>query len=263
MADETDQTKMPDNEVAEWGLVLAKSAVSLIPFAGGPAAEVLGAILQPHIEQRRTEWLEGLAREQVRVSKQVEGLTPEALAQSPAFASAFLQASAAALRTHLQEKLDALRNAVLNVAAGTASDDNLQLTFIRYVDELTPWHLALLDCVADRLAWAARRNFPVHSKDIRADVMFEAVYRDVLPRGHETVLLQDLYVRGLATNTVDPYSGSSAYGGRDPNDLFPRITDLGTQFLAFISAPRPPLGGDSEVGMAHASAGEARTGPAS
>lgn len=244
-----DATKVPENEVAMWGVELTKAALSVVPVFGGPAAELFGAILQPQLEKRKTAWLESLARELVRLGEHVHGLTPEVFAHSPAFASAFLQASSAAIRTHLQEKLDALRNAVLNIAAGTAPDDNLQLTFIRYVDELTPWHLSLLDAVADPLAWAAKRNHPVHAKDIRADNMFEGYFRNELPKGHEKVLLQDLYVRGLATSTVDPYGPLYP---RDVHEIYPRITDLGRTLLTFIETP-PLLAGETEVNGARAS----------
>src|SRR5260370_7181085 len=65
------------------------------------------------------------------------------------------------MRSHQREKLQALRNAVLNVAAGTAPDENLQLVFLNYLDTLTPLHLTLLDCVADPREWAAQPNLPL------------------------------------------------------------------------------------------------------
>ncbi len=61
--DGNDPTKMPQATTQEWGLVLAKSLASLIPFAGGPAAEVLGAIITPQIEKSKTEWLENIRRD--------------------------------------------------------------------------------------------------------------------------------------------------------------------------------------------------------
>src|SRR5690348_4059204 len=110
------QPTMPHNRAGEWGLVAAKALASLIPFAGGPAAEVLGAIIAPRIEHRTTEWLEGIAKRLDELSKRVEKLTPEYLSQHEAFTTAFLHASQIAIRTHQEEKREALQNAVLNVA---------------------------------------------------------------------------------------------------------------------------------------------------
>src|SRR5258706_6507518 len=142
--DENDPTKMPEAPAQEWGLVVAKSLASLIPFAGSPAAEVLGAIIAPQVEKRKTEWLENMRRDLNELSKRMSEVTPERLSQHPAFVTTFLQASQAAMRTHQLEKLQALRNIPLNVAAGTAPEDDLQLALIGLVEALTPCQMDLL-----------------------------------------------------------------------------------------------------------------------
>ena len=237
--DENDLTKMPEAPAQEWGLVLAKSLASLIPFAGGPAAEVLGAIITPQIEKSKTEWLENIRRDLYELSKWKTEVTPERLSQDPAFTTAFLHASQIALRTHQREKLQALRNAVLNVAAGTAPDENLQLVFLHYLDMLTPLHLTLLDCVADPREWSARRNYPLaQGWNPDAGIIFEAVYRGQLPAENFHVqLLQDWYTRGLVGNDANP----NAFLSPPAEALIPRITDLGKRFLAFITSPIPEL----------------------
>ena len=48
--------------------------------------------------------------------------------------SVVLQATQAALRTHQAEKLEALRNAVLNVAAGKGPSDDMQMVFLSFID---------------------------------------------------------------------------------------------------------------------------------
>jgi hypothetical protein len=63
------------------------------------------------------------------------------------FASVFFQATFAALRSDEQEKLEALRNAVINTASGE-DYSNYELIFIRFVDELAPAHVRLLRLLA-------------------------------------------------------------------------------------------------------------------
>lgn len=231
------RTHMPSNPQGEWALVVAKAAVSFIPFAGGPAAEVLGALIQPVIERRKTAWLEGIAQGLDDLSKQVADLTPERLAQDEAFTTAFLHASQIAMRTHQQDKLEALRNATLNVAVGAALDASVQLMLLDALDTLTPWHLILLDCIADPVAWSARRQYPLapgHTPD--ASIIFGAYFRDKMPvEGFDAQLLQDLYNHGLAANKVNPRGLPMTF--HDPEDTIPRITEMGTRFLKFITSP--------------------------
>src|SRR5436853_685215 len=90
-----------------------KAAISALPIAGGPAAELFAAIITPPLARRRDEWLQGLADGLASLEDNVQGFRVETLADREEFISAALQASHSAIRTHHKEKLEALRNAVL------------------------------------------------------------------------------------------------------------------------------------------------------
>ena len=83
--------------------------------------------------KRFSDWCEELRLRLNDLGQKVDGLTPETLANDEAFVSAFAQATQSALRTHLKEKLDALRNAVLNVAVKMAPGDDLQTAFFTLI----------------------------------------------------------------------------------------------------------------------------------
>jgi hypothetical protein len=170
------------------------------------------------------------------LSKWKTEVTPERLSQDPAFTTAFLHASQIALRTHQREKLQALRNAVLNVAAGTAPDENLQLVFLHYLDMLTPLHLTLLDCVADPREWSARQLPAGPGWNQTPGIIFEAVYRGQLPAENFHVQLLRTCIRGAWW--AEAKSGAFL---SPPAEALPRITDLGRRFLAFITSPIPEL----------------------
>jgi hypothetical protein len=55
-----------------------------------------------------------------------------------------LQATSIALRNHQEEKLEALKNVVVNSVLPSSVDDDLKLMFIDLVDELKVLHLRLL-----------------------------------------------------------------------------------------------------------------------
>jgi hypothetical protein len=249
-----DLAKVPENRAGEWALVVAKAAATLIPFAGGPAAEVLGAILQPQIEKRKTEWLESIARGLDALSKQVDDLTPERLSQSPEFATAFLHASMVALRTHQREKLEAARNVLLNVAAGTAPDDDLQLSLLNLLDALAQWHLRLLRFFDRPRHWTIESYYdPPGSGQLRRWISPNDAIEESFP---ELVGRQDLYILfiddlrshrliELDANKLD-YIPDVPAGPpdplRQPISSAALTTLLGQQFLDFITSPLQDAG---------------------
>jgi hypothetical protein len=237
--DEEDPTKMPQATAQEWGLVVAKSLASLIPFAGGPAAEVIGAIITPQIEKRNIEWLEGIARGLLELQQQFSEVTPERLSLHPAFTTAFLHASQIALRTHQPEKHEALRNAVLNVAACTAPDDDLQVVFLNFVDQLVPWHLRVLAYLDGPAAWMERHNVPLTpNRTLDGVTLVDYAFPTLDVRNSSSaVYLDQLATQGLLRadwNEQKNYSSPGTSGGS-------RTSDLGKQFLAFITTPIPEL----------------------
>jgi hypothetical protein len=120
-----------------------RAGLSAIPFAGGAAMEIFNAVITPPIERRRQQWMAtvGSAIEQLQTT---DANIVETLQNSEKFQSVLLQASWAAVRNHQRGKLDGLRNAVLNAAQGFKASADLQLLFVRYVDELTPVHLLVM-----------------------------------------------------------------------------------------------------------------------
>lgn len=235
--DEPIPEQMPTNTGGEWSLTVAKAAAQFIPFAGGTAAEVLGAIISPNIERRRTEWLECIARRLNDLSQRMKTLTPEAISQNEAFTTAFLHASQIAITTHQQEILDALRNAVLNVAIGDGPDDSLQTIFLDAINALTPWHIRLLECIADPVAWAKARNYRIGDPPPDPVTILDAFYRGKLPtEGFQEQVFQSLYNLGLTTTNTMPAGLPTGAFVQVP----PRITELGKKFLAFIAEPIMP-----------------------
>ena len=104
--------------------------------------------------------MEEIAQALGELSERVEGFNIEDLAENPAFISTVLNASQAAMRSHQEEKLEALQNAVLNSALPNAPDDDFQLVFVSYVDTLAPWHLRLLKFYSDPRKWLQQQDVP-------------------------------------------------------------------------------------------------------
>lgn len=227
--------KVPERPVAEWALTLAKAAASLIPFAGGPAAEVISAIIQPQLDRRKTEWLENMAHGLNLLSQRVDEVTPERLAQSPEFTTVFLQASQIAMRTHQAEKLVALRNAVLNVAANPSLLDDVHMMFLDAVDTLTPSHLQVLAYFVAPRDWAKAHGILL-SNYVRGGAdqpLQEAITELKGRRDLIDLIYNDLSRRGLVTGDANLLHITASAEGM----VEPRSTALGRQFLAFLESP--------------------------
>ncbi len=232
---ESRQISIPDTSNLELFFTGIKAAIAAIPFAGGSLAELVGYFGQRYTSERQKRFLEELLQQLNALSERTDNL-PATLAGNETFYSTLSYALSALQHTSEQQKIDALRNVVVTAATAEAPDKSQQDMFVRFIAELTPWHLMLLDCIFDPVAWADKRSIPVYTKEFNAASLFEAATREELQlSGFHTVLLQDLYTRGLATTGVDPYGPPIARG---ENDVFPRITGFGREFLRCIMPPK-------------------------
>lgn len=122
--------------------VLAKAGLSIVPLIGGPTAELLQFVIAPPLEKRRVAWVNSL--EERLLELEANGIKLENLKENEQFISAVLQVTQSALRTHQAEKLDALRNAIVNVARGQTLDDTLLYILLSHIDTLSEMHLRVL-----------------------------------------------------------------------------------------------------------------------
>lgn len=142
---ETDKASFdaPSSSAGDKLHLLVRAVLSAVPGVGGPATELFNAIVTPPLERRRQEWMEMVGVEISRLSA-TRNIEIEHLHDNEAFVSTLMQASQAALRTHQEEKLEALRNAVVNSALPEAPDESTQLIFLNHIDRFTEWHIRIL-----------------------------------------------------------------------------------------------------------------------
>lgn len=206
---------------------IARAGIAAIPFIGGPLNELLSLVLAPAVTRWRDDWLKDLADVVDRLEK--EGFNIEKLASSEAFASAVMQATVIATRTHQREKREYLRNALLSVAKGTKSDEIKQQFFLSAIDALTPVHIKALNLLwkggSLKIGWD-KHSIPIMRRTYGAAIGILAPE----VRGQTSLieaLLADLRNRGF-----------SNLGG--PDLAFPQagmITNLGIEFLNFVLSP--------------------------
>lgn len=222
----------------------ARGVVDLLAGALSPTA--LLDLLRSPLGSRADEEIKAHSIRLSVLESRVGGFNPRKVGENPAFVSAIQHQIVIAMRTHQAEKIEALRNAVTNVAIGRAPPDDLQLLFLRYVDQFTPWHLRLLDFFANPSGYAERHGIVLPAPEnagqrqlstaSAADAM-NTVFPDLADRRP----LRDLICRELRDCGL---FGSEIYASDSKRNIFKkRTTPMGDEFLAFVSRP-PELPAD-------------------
>ena len=91
---------------------------------------------EPDFEDVKHPWPGDLESRLRELEEHVKGFRFDNLGQNPEFVSVTLQATQAALQTHLKGKREALRNALLNAALCKGPDPNRQQQFLVLVDPM-------------------------------------------------------------------------------------------------------------------------------
>lgn len=215
-----DKSSLPHRSAGDYLHTTARAGLSLIPVVGGSAAELFSLVLAPPLERRRDAWLEGLYRRLKQLEEQIADFHFEDLQHNEAFVSSVLQATQAALRTHQQEKLEALQNAVLNVALGRTVDEERQLVFLGLVDIFTVTHLEILRLFASPSEYPSARRVELRERRQLTDPMV----LDLNDRG----LLVD--PRPYVARTRESIDSLTVQGWT--------LSPLGKEFMSFIAPPR-------------------------
>ena len=212
---------------------VVKAGISGIPIIGGPATEIFSLIIAPPLTRRRDKWMENMAEGLKRLEEKVEGFKIEDLSSNDAFITTVTHASQAAIRNHQQEKLEALRNAVLNAALPNAPEDDLQLMFLEFVDSLTPGHLRVLKFLDNPKGWGQKHGITYPNWSMGgANAALEHAFAEF--RGQRQlydIFVKDLYSRGLLS--TDSLHTTVTGEGM----LASRTTNIGKQFIVFVTSP--------------------------
>jgi hypothetical protein len=212
---------------------IVKAGLSAIPLAGGPAAELFNAIISPPLAKRRDKWIESIAEGLKELEEKIDGFKIESLQDNEMFITTVMHASQAAIRNHQKEKLEALRNAVLNSTSPNAPQEDLQLMFLNWVDELTTWHLRILKFLEDPKGWAQKYGITLPDRMMGAPAhALEDAFQDLRgQRDFYDQIIKELYSKGLThiESLHVTMTGQGMYASR--------TTDMGKQFLQFITSP--------------------------
>jgi hypothetical protein len=212
--------------------LVTKAALSFIP----PAPDLFEYFVRPPLQKRLEKWQEDIAQA-LRDLEKNPGINLETLQNNERFITIIVQTTQIAVRNHQREKLHALRNAIVNSAINPNLEEDLQLTFIRFIEELTPLHLSLLMFLVS------------HEDSLKSLTSYPSIYQlvssnitDSLSKDQFKMLMGDLNARGLIwiSQDIDDFEDiyqASAILDMSTKDDLPRIivTNIAKEFIGFIS----------------------------
>jgi hypothetical protein len=144
-----------------------------------------------------------------------------------------IEATRSAISTHKDEKRDALRNGLLNIALHRSTDEDQQQTFLRYIDELTIWHLRILALFRDPPKYLAAKGLGANYYMGSASQVLEDAYPELSEKREiYDQIAADLASRGLVGSAGFLHGMMSAQGM-----VAKRTTALADSFLDFIADP--------------------------
>jgi hypothetical protein len=215
---------------------VVEAGLGFVPVVGNALAVTFVTALGWRLEERREKWFTELAEGVEELRQRVDGLDLETLAGNDLFVDAVVTATRTVEHTHQAEKIEALRNAVLNAVAPGAPDADTQAIILNLIDRFTPSHLRLVTLWDDPPAWFASHGIPLPQGAFATSrtVTVEAGLPEMQGKKDFYMLIaSELGSAGMLT--------ASLSGMVQPPALMSRLTtDFGRQFVRFIS---PPLEG--------------------
>jgi len=216
---------------------LVKLGLQAIPGVGPVIAEGLDLVVRPPLGKRLDKWCKSVYEKLKELEESCNSFSMGSLQENEEFITVVLNATQIAVRTHREEKLEALRNAVLNVAMRNAPEEDLQDIFLNLIDRFTPWHLRVLKLF---------HQPPGSLLAVKAS--FLGILTNAFPqlkgrRDFCYVLMMDLENNSLVVGTqgggVDLALTSHLDLPMEPESLRERIktTEQGEKFLGFITHP--------------------------
>ena len=194
--------------------------------------DFINGVFRGLTERRREVWNQRLDEAFAEIREKLDQEAAEKSLGSDPFLTVVSEATLIACRNHDEEKLKALKYAVVNAALPGGPDELLQLMFLRLIDYLTPAHLVTLAVLNDPLKWMKRHDIPVPRwQNGSTSALIEHCIAALRGRTNEReMVVRDLQNAGLVEQ------GLFLHIPMSPEGMFQsRTTDSGRLFARFTS----------------------------
>jgi hypothetical protein len=210
-----------------------EAVAAAVPFAGGVLSVKYAQAFRRADERRYAVWQQQVTEALEVLMKRVDGLSEDALMESDEFVDALATANRIAERSSAEEKRRALQNVLVNIGEGRAPDRDKRSIFLRYVDELTPSHMVLLDFMGDPVAYLDRAGLSWPNVYMGG---LMSVIEMAFPEWAADEPLLDTLAGDLASRGLLDHPGFKTMMTADGLKAG-RTKPKGREFLAFVTGP--------------------------
>ena len=222
---ETELEKISHPTAKDFGVALAKIALA-------PASELIDLVITTPMSKRKDAFISDLAVRVKNMESKATGFTIESLKDNELFQTIIINAIRAAIATHQQEKIQALKNAVLNAALKPNINENVQMMFINYIDRLTPLHLIILKFLQYPKEYCEKHKIEIKGTGSSVFSVLNMAIKDV--EGHVIEqIVKDLFTYGFINVDIQNYKMTVTIQAV----LNSHTTPFGNQFLTYITEP--------------------------
>lgn len=165
-----------------------KALISSIPTVGSLTVGLWESRIPSPAMERLYIFLEDLAPEFDKLKSKIELVDFE----SPAFQTVLISVYQIVIRTHQEQKLQALRNIVLNSSIPSTLEDNVLEIFLNWINGFTPLHISTLKCLHYMSGYTEEQvkvHFPMLEKN---KVIYNHVLKDLEDKG--LISLKENYI---------------------------------------------------------------------
>ena len=220
------------NSKGDYALSVCKSMIGFVPYVGSVASELLGLVISEPVNKRRDEWIIKLYEDLQNLESSIENFKIENLKDDENFITVVLNATQLAIKNHNKEKILALKNACLNTALKLNTDEEKQLIFLNYVNELVPLDLRLLRYFKNPHTMHEKLGKDPYSMYYSGSPLkgFFECHKDInLDENLVKMRLDGLISKGLLVEFS--YQATCSTDGM----LSSRVSDIGNEFVDFIT----------------------------
>ena len=208
---------------------VAKAVIGSVPLVGAAATELFQLIVTPPIERRRNEWVIEIG-EKLKQLEEEKNIDLESLRNNEIFIDVVLHITQLALRTSENEKINFLKNVLLNTAVDEDVDISEIQIFLNMISTFTVWHIRILNLFDNPEKWF-KDNGKVMTSYMAAGLssVLDNAYPELKSKRELTDLIwDDLYRAGLhkTSGLHTTMTGSGL--------IQQRTTNFGREFLNFI-----------------------------
>ncbi len=209
-------------------------AVSSIPVFGSAASEIFNMVIVAPLEKRKEKWMLKIAESLEELQSTVDGFDVHKLCNDELFISVLNRASQLALSNHQEEKIFALKNAVMNTALNISIEENEEMMFLNMIDAMTPWHLKIISYFDNPEERFKELSIKPTEYMMGSPVLpLQEFYPELKSKNDfVNLIVNDLYSRGIFSikDLNCTMSSSGMYVSR--------LTEYGKRFFNYIKEPQ-------------------------